>query len=96
MKNGKRQHSAKLKSKVALEALLQEKTIAEIASLYEVHPTQIHKWKKCLQENMPDLFLDKRKKDDQSKEDLIEELYKQIGQQKVELDWLKKKVGFSP
>jgi len=96
MQNKRRQHTAKFKAKVALEAIREEKTIAELSSFYEVHSTQIHKWKKCLFENTSELFLDKRNKAKKEQENLVEELYKQIGQQKVELDWLKKKVGFSP
>jgi len=60
-------------------------------STFGVHPNQICKWKKQLLESLPDLFTDRRKKKDRDSEELIEELYRQIGQLKVELDWLKKK-----
>jgi transposase-like protein len=85
--------TAKFKAQVALAALSQLKTINEIATEYEVSPTQINSWKKQLQEECNNLFTDRRKKKDESQEKLIDELYKQVGQQKVELDWLKKKVG---
>jgi len=49
------------------------------------------KWKKQLLESIPDLFTDRRKKKDKDNEELVDELYRQIGQLKVELDWLKKK-----
>ena len=51
----------------------------------------IRKWRKQLLESLPDLFTDRRKKKDKDTEELISELYRQIGQLKVELDWLKKK-----
>ena len=95
--NKKRNHSSSFKAKVALEALMQIKTISEIASEYGIHPTQISKWKKYLKENLHVLFSDKnQKKAEVETKKLIEELYKQIGKQKVEVDWLKKKVGLIP
>jgi putative transposase len=93
MKNKRRNHSAAFKAKVALEAVKGEKTIAELASQYEVHPTQIIQWKKQLLESLPDLFNNSPQKDRQKQDELTEHLYQQIGQLKVELDWLKKKSG---
>ncbi len=93
MKKGRRNHSARFKSKVALEAVKGLKTMSELASKYEVHPNQISQWKRQLIDNLPDLFTDKRAKrtaEDQEKEKA--ELFQQIGQLKVELDWLKKKL----
>lgn len=86
-------YSGKFKGKVALEAVKEEKTIAELASQYEVHPTQIKAWKRQIVEHIDELFVDKRRKHDQEQAELIEELYTHIGQLKVELDWMKKKVG---
>ena len=74
-----------------LETLRGNVTQAQITSKYGVHSTQIHSWKKQFKKGVANIFRDKRRKDDADKDDLIEELYKQIGQQKVELDWLKKK-----
>lgn len=91
MKITKSKYSGEFKAKVALEAIAGKKTMAEISSVYSVHATQIIKWKKELQMNMGEIFSDKRKKVDDSKEKLVDELYKQIGQLKVENDWLKKK-----
>ena len=87
----RKRHEASFKARVAIEAIKGERTIAEIASETGVHPNQISKWKKQALEELPDIFSQRRKKREQSSEELESELYKQIGQQKVELDWLKKK-----
>lgn len=81
----------KMKAKIALEAVKGEKTLAELSSLYEVHTNQISKWKKELLETVETLFQDKRKQENKSQEAKESLLYQQIGQLKVELDWLKKK-----
>ena len=94
MKNKRRNHSAAFKAKVALAAIKGDKTIAELASEYEVHPNQITQWKKKLFESMPDVFSRSRQRDRQKQDELTEHLYQQIGQLKVEVDWLKKKSGF--
>lgn len=86
-------YSGKLKGKVAVEAVKEETTMAELASQYEVHPTQIKAWKRHLLAHVDVLFVDKRRKQEQEQAVLVEELYKQIGQLKVELDWMKKKAG---
>jgi len=93
MKNKRRNHSAQFKAKVALAAAKGDKTIAELASQYEVHPNQITKWKKQLIESLPEIFSRCRQKDRCRQDELTEHLYQQIGQLKVELDWLKKKSG---
>ena len=93
MKNKRRNHSAAFKAKVALAAAKGDRTIAQLASQYEVHPSQINKWKKQLLESLPDLFSCRKPNDQQDQEALTAQLYQQIGQLKVELDWLKKKSG---
>ena len=91
MVNMRKRYDAKIRAKVALEAVKGEKTLAELSSEFGVHSNQIRKWRKQLLEFLPDLFTDRRKKKDKDTEELISELYRQIGQLKVELDWLKKK-----
>ena len=87
----RKSYSAAFKAKVALEAVKKEKTIAQLSSEYGVHPNQITKWRKRLLEELPSVFSDQRKKKEKDSEELQSELYKQIGQLKVEVDWLKKK-----
>ncbi len=87
----KKTYEAVFKTKVAIEAIRGEKTIAEIASHYQVHPNRIRQWKKQAMEILSEAFNGKRKKADLTVEQKEAELYQQIGQLKVELDWLKKK-----
>jgi transposase-like protein len=88
----RKSHSAEFKVKVALEAIRQEKTVAELASHYEVHRTLIQNWKNTLEKGAHELFQGKtNKKGKEDPDHLIEELYKQIGKLKVENDWIKKK-----
>ena len=88
----RKQHGPNFKAKVALEAVKGDQTMAELASQHGVHPTQIAKWKRHLLDELPELFKSKDKKNKNSKE-LQDTLYQEIGQLKVELDWLKKKSG---
>jgi len=87
----RRQHDAAFKAKVAFEAAKGEKTLTQIASEYSVHPNQIRQWRRQLLETLPDLFSDRRKREEKNRDELEDELYRQIGQLKVELEWLKKK-----
>ncbi|MEK7165575.1 MAG: transposase [Patescibacteria group bacterium] len=89
----KRVHPPAFKSKVALEAIKEQKTIAELSSQFSVHPTQITKWKRQAIEVIETMFAQGRIKVIQNHDDLIRSLYEQIGQLKVESDWLKKKIG---
>ena len=93
VKRGRKNHSARFKAKVALEAIKGVKSLSELASKYEVHPNQIRQWKQLLLDQIPELFVDKRKQKTRDEEKLKEQLYQQIGQLKVENDWLKKKAG---
>jgi transposase-like protein len=93
MKNKRRNHTAQFKAKVALAAVKNDQTISELASRFAVHPTQITQWKKQLLEALPSVFAGPRRPGASPQEKLIEQLYQQIGQLTVELDWLKKKSG---
>ena len=90
VRNMRREHNGAFKAKVALEAIKGEKTLAQLSSEFEVHANQIGQWRKQLLKELPNLFSDRRKRQDKEQEDLISELYRQIGQLKVEVDWLKK------
>jgi putative transposase len=87
----RRQHSAEFKAKVALEAIKAERTMNEIAAAYEVHPVQVQQWKKLALAGMASVFSSKREQAADDPEALTAQLYQQIGQLKVEVDWLKKK-----
>ena len=89
----RKQHSSGFKTQAALEAMRNQSAIAEIASENGVHPGQVNKWKKQALDGLPSIFSGNHDKHDKSKQDgekLQAELYQQIGQLKVELDWLKK------
>lgn len=92
--NQKRKFSAEFKSKVVIEALKERQTIEELARKYELHPTQISLWKKEFLEKAAIVFTNsvQQKENKQEQEKVLEKLYAQIGQQKVEIDWLKKKL----
>jgi putative transposase len=87
----KKSFSPEFMAKVALAAIKEEATIAELSSKYEVHRTQIGNWRKQAMEGAVDIFKGKRDKSRKDNEKLVEELYCQIGQLKVENEWLKKK-----
>lgn len=87
----RKKHSAEFKARVAVEAIRGDKTLAELASVFEVHPNQITQWKKQVMSELPGLFSKKRGRKKKEQDDLTDHLYKEIGQLKVELDWLKKK-----
>jgi putative transposase len=90
MHNLRKRHDAAFKAKVAFEAAKGEKTIAQLSSEFGVHANQIRQWRKQFLEELPRLFSDRRSKKEKDDEELRSELYRQIGQLKVELDWLKK------
>jgi transposase len=95
MGNHRRQFSATLKAKIAVEAIKGQRTVQEIGSSYAVHPNQVTKWKKQLLDFSPEAFSAGRVRIDQVEEQLKTELYAEIGRLKVELDWLQKKSGLS-
>ena len=89
----RKQFTPQFKFKIALEAAGNQKTQGQIASEFGVHPTQISQWKKELLQNGKMLFDKRPKKKEQQTEQRETELYEQIGRLKMELEWLKKKVG---
>ena len=89
----RKNHGPEFKARVALEALKGLKTLNELASEYGVHATQISKWKRQLQSESLHIFARRPTPDQRAEEELKAHLYQQIGQLKVELDWLKKKAA---
>ena len=85
-----KQFNKEFKAKVALTAIKGEKTISEISSEFGVHSTQIGNWKKIVQKGVPELFTNKKVQHGDNQEKLVDELYKTIGQLKIENDWFKK------
>jgi transposase len=83
-------YTAEFKAKVALAAIKGQQTVNEIAATYGVHPNQVLQWKKQALEVLPEVFSSRRMRAAQDDEALQARLYQQIGQLKVELDWLKK------
>jgi len=88
-----RRYTAKLRVKVVLEMLKGEKTLSQICSNYGIHHSQAFRWKKKALEGLEDVLSHGLKTKEKKKDELIEQLYKQIGQLKVESDFLKKKMG---
>ena len=97
MTKQRKRYSAEFKAKAALEVVKAHRSLNELASEYEVGnqlgANQLMQWKRQLLESLPLLFVDKRNKDEKEQAVREAELYQQIGQLKVELDWLKKKAG---
>src|SRR6266508_372637 len=92
-KKQRKSYTAAFKVKIALEAIKGQRTINEIATHYGVHPNMVTQWKKQAVESLPAVFSTRRKPAAKGEEALKAELYQQIAQLKVELDWLKKKSG---
>jgi len=93
MSNKKKQHTPSFKAQVAFEALKELETIGQISSRFEVHPTQIRRWRDLLKEQMPKVFTNTHEHELETKDKLIDQLYRQVGQLTVQLEWLKKKLG---
>jgi putative transposase len=96
MAGKRKQHTAAFKALVALAALKGDKTVNELASHYGVHPTLIHAWKKQLLTGAQQVFANGSKTATTDAEAQKAELFEQIGRLKMELEWLKKKVGPLP
>ena len=76
-----------------MEAIRGEKTLSQLGSQFKLHPIQIAKWRRLALEQMPELFVDGRTRKARTADADSAALYQEIGRLKVELDWLKKKVG---
>ena len=95
MASSPKKYNSDFKVKVALEAIKGQKTLNEISSEYGVHTTQITQWKKQVLDELPQIFARNGNERSKSEEAFIANLYQEIGQLKVELDFLKKKSGLS-
>ena len=90
----RKRYTQQEKAKVVLELLREEKTAAQIASEYGIHPAMLSQWKKTVLEGLPGLFVREERKLKQAQKEHQEEkdqLYQKIGHLEVQLDWLKKK-----
>ena len=94
-KRGRKQYSAALKAKIAVEAVKGQRTIQELASHYEVHPNMVTKWKKQVLDGVSEIFSNGRSPASEVDEQVQAELYQQIGKLQIEVEWLKK-VGTFP
>jgi len=93
MSKKRRQHSAALKAQVGLEALKNIDPVHAIAARHKVHPTQVSQWKKEVADRLPELFTKQADADAMAAKEREKELYEEIGRLKMQLEWLKKKVG---
>ena len=93
MKQSRQKHSASFKAKVALAAIKGDRTVGELAGEFSVHPSQIHAWKKALLDGAAGVFESGGDREDKASEMQVGELYRQIGQLKVENDFLARRLG---
>ena len=88
----RKKFSGDFKAKIAMAAFREDSTISELSSRFGVHPNQISKWKSQAREGLPTIFAQGRQTSGSGQEKNSEELYRAIGELKVENDWLKKKL----
>lgn len=92
-KRKRKSYDSAFKGKVALAAVRGDKTISELSSQFGIHAGQVNQWKRKLLDNVPRIFEEPGSTERREEEALQAELYQQIGQLKMELEWLKKKVA---
>ena len=93
MEKTRRKHTAAFKAKVALAALRENVTVGELATRFEIHPNQIHAWKRQIVEGASELFDGVRRNHEKGGEALLAGLYEEIGRLKVERDFLARRSG---
>jgi len=95
----RKKYTTKKKAQIVLEILKEERSIAQIASEYGIHPNQLYKWKAQALDGLPGLFENERKTEkalQAANERELNELYAEIGRLTTQLNWLKKKSGLEP
>ena len=88
MTKTRKRYSSEFKAKVALEAIKDQKTLTELSNQFQLHPNQIIRWKKQLLDEAHNIFLIKPNNSQHQQQELEAQLYQQIGQLAVELNWL--------
>ena len=91
MTQKRRRFTAEFKARVVRAALREDKTLAELAKEYQVHPNQITEWKRQVLEALPEVFSKKREHQQHDQQALVDRLYRQIGELQVDVNWMKKK-----
>ncbi len=93
----KKHHTPTFKAEVVREILREQKTIAQIASEFGVHPTQLYQWRDAALAGLPTILSDQSAKEQAAKEaaaqQLVDQLYREVGLLTTQLNWLKKKAG---
>jgi transposase-like protein len=92
MTKTRKRYGSEFKAKVALEAIKEQKTLTELSNQFQLHPNQISQWKKQLLDGAQSIFSIRSNNSQRKQQQLEAQLYQQIGQLTVELDWLKKKL----
>ena len=95
MPGHRKRYDAAFKARGAIEAIKGQRTVNEIASAHQIHPHQVTQWKKQALQQLSEVFSNGRARAEVEDEELRNQLYQEIGRLKVELEWLKKKSGFS-
>jgi putative transposase len=93
MKTQRKIYSGDYKAKVVVEVIKGQQTLNQLASKYGIHPNLITEWKKQALAGLPQVLSDRRGREEKAEEELKAQLYQQLGQLKMEWEWLKKKAG---